>query len=76
MAPKAEAEADGTGEPNAALVHAEAATCLTAPMQPLQLFVWPATVKFHARHLAVHKTHGTSNATNIFSIRHDQFAGL
>ena len=53
MAPKVKAEADGTGEPNAVI---EAATCLTAPMQPLQLFVWPATVKFHARHLAVHKT--------------------
>jgi len=37
MAPKA--EADGTGEPNAALVHAEAATCLTAPMQPHQWYV-------------------------------------
>ena len=73
MAPKVKAEADGTGEPNAVI---EVATCLTAPMQPLRLFVWPATVKFHARHLAVHKTHGTSNATNIFSIRHDQFAGL
>ena len=56
MAPKVKAEADDTGEPNAALVHAEVATCLTAPTQPLRLFVWPATVKFHARHLAVHKT--------------------
>ena len=54
MAPKA--EADGTGEPNAALVHAEVATCFMAPMQPHLWFVWTATVKFHAQHLAVHKT--------------------
>lgn len=56
MPAKVKAEADGTGETNAALVHAEVATCFMAPMQPLRLFVWPATVKFHAQHLAAHKT--------------------
>jgi hypothetical protein len=62
MPAKAAKDAHDAGNANAALV--EVATCFMAPMQPHPLCVWPATVKFHARHLAQHRT------------KQNQFAGL
>ncbi len=68
MPAKAKAKTDGTSEPNAALVFAEAATCFMGPTQPHQWCVRPATVKFHALLLAPHK---------INQVQHqNQFAGL